>query len=56
MVKIDLNKNELEALDYIISKTECPVKIGFILGSLRIKIQQSINIENEKAKKDEVKT
>lgn len=52
MIKVEIYKKEIEALDKILVKTECPVAVGFVLGTLRVRIQQEIMREEERAMKE----
>jgi len=47
MVKIDIVEKEIEALDIVLKKAEVPVVVGFLVGSLRARIQQAIQKEQE---------
>lgn len=48
MVMIDVKKQEIEALDALFNDSKCSVAMGYVLGSLRIRIQESILQEQEK--------
>jgi len=50
-MKIEINNNELQALDIVLNKAEAPIKVGMILGLFRTRIQQEIN----KIKEDQLK-
>jgi len=52
MVRVDINKKELEALDKILDKVECPIPAGLIVGMWRVKIQQEVLKEKDKAMKE----
>jgi len=52
MVKIDINREELEALDKVLKKVECPISTGLIIGMWRVKIQQELLKEQEKVIKE----
>jgi hypothetical protein len=41
MVKIDLDENEIKALDALMKDAKCPVDMGWILQNLKIKIGES---------------
>jgi len=47
MVNINIEQKEIDALDVVLKKTKVPIVIGYILGSLRAKIQQSLARERE---------
>ena len=47
MVMIDIKKQEIEALDTLFNESKCSIAIGYILGVLRIKIQEAILQERE---------
>jgi len=47
MVKIDIQQKEIEALDVVLKKTKAPIIVGFLVGSLRARIQQAIQKEQE---------
>ncbi len=47
MVKVDITKKEIEALDIILKKTKAPIIVGFLVGGLRAKRQQAVQKEEE---------
>ena len=47
MVKIDIQQKEIDALDVLLKKTKAPIVVGFLLGSLRARIQMAIQKEQE---------
>lgn len=51
MVNINITNEEITALDAVLKKIKTDVKTGFMLSSLRIKIQQALNRELEQIKK-----
>lgn len=46
-MQIDIRQEEIQALDILFNKAECPVKVGMILGLLRTRIQTEINKQRE---------
>jgi len=38
MVKVDIDENEIKALDALMKDAKCPVDMGWILQNLKIKI------------------
>ena len=51
MVKIEIDKKEIEALDIMLKNTTYTGKnwsmIGYFIGNIRIKIQQAVQKEQE---------
>ena len=55
MVMIDIDKEEIKALDVVLNKVEVKPMVGFKLISLRYKIENVLRKNAEKVKKDEKK-
>jgi len=51
-MKIDIRKEEVQALDTVLNEVKCPVKVGMILGLFRTRIQQEFIKEQEKQLKE----
>jgi len=47
MVKIDIQQKEIDALDIVLKEAKVSVVVGFLVGSLRGRIQQAIQREQE---------
>lgn len=52
-MKVEIKREEIQALDVLFNKAEClNVKTGTILGLFRIRIQEELIKEQEKQLKD----
>jgi len=51
-MKVEINQKEIQALDIILNKVECLPKVGMIIGTFRVRIQQELNKEREKQLKE----
>lgn len=49
MIKVNIYKKEIEALDRVFNKAKVSIVDGLILGTMRVRIQQEIIKEQEKA-------
>ena len=52
MVLVDIHPKEIEAFDRLIAKANAPIPIGFVIGTLRVRIQEAITKEQDKQLKD----
>jgi len=52
MVKVEINIQEVNALDELMKDAKCSIPMGMVLGLFRIRIQQEFNKEQEKQLKD----
>lgn len=53
MVKVEIKKEEIDALDKLLSDAQTPVQMGFYLATFRIRIQQVLQAEREKIMKQQ---
>ena len=51
-MKIEMKQEEIQALDVLMNDAKVPVKMGFILATFRIRIQEEIMKEQDKQLKD----
>jgi hypothetical protein len=51
-MQIDIRQEEIQALDILFNKAECPVKVGMILGLFRMRIQDKLNKTRENQLKE----
>jgi len=52
MVKVEINIQEVNALDELMKDAKVPIPMGMVLGLFRTRIQQEFNKEQEKQLKD----
>jgi len=52
MVKIDIDENEIKALDALMKDAKCPVDMGWILQNLKIKIGEAWKKDFEAKQKE----
>lgn len=51
-MRIEIYQREIQALDELMKNAKVPIAMGMVLGTLRVRIQEAVNKENEKLQKE----
>jgi len=51
-MKVEISQKEIQALDTILNKVECPVQVGLIVGLFRVRVQEEFKKQQEKQLKE----
>ena len=52
MVKVEINVEEIRALDELMKDAKCPIPMGLKLGLFRIRVQEAFNKDQESKLKE----
>lgn len=55
MVLVEMNPQEVKALDELMKDAKCPIQMGLILGLFRTKIQEAFNKDMKKRQKEQAR-
>jgi hypothetical protein len=55
MVLVEIQVEEIKAIDELLKDAKMPYQMGFILGAFRMKIQQAIDRELNKERRNQAK-